>query len=260
MNAVVMIEPDEAQTTRAVAVAQPRTDAQALMSLIERAALDPSFDVAKMERLFAVRKEWKAEEARDAYNRAFTAFKAAGVRVIKNRTVTDGPLKGKKYAELFAVNNAITEELSKNGLSASWKFTKDDKDWIEVTCTLKHVDGHSESVSMGGPPDAGGAKSPMQARASTVSYLERYTLKAITGLAEQNDDDDGGGGAEPRKPATESKPPDALVNAGEAAATRGMDALNKWWQSLTDAERKLLNPQFGAMRAAARQFDKDGAR
>lgn len=210
MNAVVMIEPEEAQTTRAVAVAQPRTDAQALMSLIERAALDPSFDVAKMERLFAVRKEWKAEEARDAYNRAFTAFKAAGVRVIKNRTVTDGPLKGKKYAELFAVNNAITDELSKHGLSASWKLTKDEKDWIEVTCTLKHDAGHSESVSMGGPPDTGGAKSPMQARASTVTYLERYTLKAVTGLSEQGDDDDAGSSGARQEPAGRgAEPPPA---------------------------------------------------
>ncbi len=31
---------------------------------------------------------------------------------------------------------------------------------------------------MGGPPDAGGAKNALQARASTKSYLERYTLKA----------------------------------------------------------------------------------
>ncbi len=44
---------------------------------------------------------------------------------------------------------------------------------------------------MGGPPDAGGAKNAIQARASTKTYLERYTLKAITGLSEQNDDTDG---------------------------------------------------------------------
>lgn len=46
---------------------------------------------------------------------------------------------------------------------------------------------------MGGPPDTGGAKNAIQARASTKTYLERYTLKAITGLSEQNDDNDGRG-------------------------------------------------------------------
>jgi hypothetical protein len=122
---------------------------------------------------------------------AFAAFKAEAVTIIKNRQVDAGPLSGKKYAELFAIVNAVTPALSRHGLSSSWKITKDDKDWIEVTCTLKHTGGHTESVSMGGPPDAGGAKNAIQARASTVSYLERYTLKAITGLSEQADDDDG---------------------------------------------------------------------
>jgi len=83
-----------------------------------------------------------------------------------------------------------TPALSKHGLSASWKLTKDEAQWIEVSCTIKHILGHSESVSMGGPPDAGGAKSPIQARASTVSYLQRYTLKAICGVSEQGDDTD----------------------------------------------------------------------
>ena len=89
--------------------------------------------------------------------------------------------------------NAVTPALSKHGLSSSWKLTRDEKDWMEVTCYLRHVGGHEESVSMGGPPDAGGAKNAIQARASTKTYLERYTLKAITGLSEQNDDTDGAG-------------------------------------------------------------------
>jgi len=44
---------------------------------------------------------------------------------------------------------------------------------------------------MGGPPDSGGAKNAIQARASAVSYLQRYTLKAICGVAEQGEDTDG---------------------------------------------------------------------
>ncbi len=169
-------------------------DHSALMQIINRAAADPNFDVAKLQALLVVKKEWDADEARKAFNEAFAAFKGEIIVVLKNRGVTDGPLKGKRYAELFSVVNAVTPALSKHGLSASWKLTKDDKDWIEVTCTVKHVLGHSESVSMGGPADTGGAKSPIQARASTITYLERYTLKAICGVAEQGDDNDGGGG------------------------------------------------------------------
>lgn len=171
------------------------SDSTALMKIIEKAASDPSFDVSKLEHLLVVRERWEAAEAAKAYNAAFSAFKSEAVEIVKNKGVTDGPLKGKRYAELFSVVNAVTPALSRHGLGASWKITKDEKDWIEVTCTLKHVLGHAESVSMAGPPDTGGAKNAIQARASTVTYLERYTLKAVCGLAEQGDDSDGAGGA-----------------------------------------------------------------
>lgn len=157
-------------------------------------------DMERLKQLMELQERWEANEARKAYNAAFAAFKAEAVTLVKNKRVTDGPLKGKGYAELHAVVNAITPALSRHGLSASWRLSKDERDWIEVTCTIKHEAGHSESVSMGGPPDAGGAKNAIQARASTVSYLERYTLKAIAGLAEQDDDDNGdAGGAAKRK-------------------------------------------------------------
>lgn len=154
-------------------------------------AVNRGMDVATIKDLMDLQQRWEKAEAEKAYNTAFAAFKAEAVSVIKNRQVTDGPLRGKSYAELYSVVDAVTPALSTHGLSASWKVTKDEKDWIEVTCCLKHVSGHSESVSMGGPPDVGGAKSAIQARASTISYLERYTLKAVCGVAEKGQDADG---------------------------------------------------------------------
>ena len=170
-----------------------QADASALMKIIERAASDTTYDVAKLEQLLAVKERWDAQEAKKAYHAAFSAFKAEALTILKNKQVTDGPLKGKSYAELFSVVKAVTPALSKHGLSHAWKQTKDEKDWIEVTCTLTHALGHSESVSMAGPPDAGGAKNAIQARASTISYLQRYTLKAVCGLAEGGEDNDGNG-------------------------------------------------------------------
>jgi hypothetical protein len=140
-------------------------------------------------------KELAADEATRAFNAAFAAFKGEVVKVDRTRRVTDGPLKGRSYAELFSFVDAATPALSKHGLSASWAVTRDEKDWIEVTCTLEHALGGKKQVSQGGPPDAGGAKNALQARISTVTYLERATFKAICGLAEQGDDDDGNGGA-----------------------------------------------------------------
>lgn len=212
-------------------------------------AIQKGMDLDTIKELRALQKDWEADEARKAFNNAFAAFKAEAVQVIKNKTVDAGPLSGKKYAELFAVVNAITPALSKHGLSAAWKLTKDEKDWIEVTCILKHALGHYESVSMGGPPDAGGAKSAIQARASTVSYLERYTLKAICGVSEQNEDSDGGGPGMPaeefqafakriKETTTKAKAKEVWQEGVKAAAEyKDLDAGEKLKQVLLDHGR-----------------------
>lgn len=222
-------------------------------ALLLQMAVQQGADLDKLERLMALQERWEATEARKAFDAAFAAFKAQAVRIVKNRLVNNGPLSGKRYAELFSVVNAVTPALSANGLSSSWKITRDEKDWIEVTCTIKHTAGHSESVSMGGPPDVGGAKNPIQARASTVSYLERYTLKAITGLSEQDDDDDGGHGSDG---AAEEATEHPKLQAGRDAAMQGMEALTGWWGKLSAQDRKALNNEFPKLRNAAQAADR----
>lgn len=156
-------------------------------------AIQQGATLEQVEKMMDLQERWEKKEAKKSYDAAFASFKAEAVQIIKGKLITDGPLKGKSHAELCDVVDAVTPALSKHGLSSSWKITKDDPAWMEVTCYLRHVGGHEESVSMGGPPDAGGAKNAIQARASTKTYLERYTLKGITGLSERNDDNDGGG-------------------------------------------------------------------
>lgn len=167
-------------------------DARSPMGMM-LAAVQQGATLEQVEKMMDLQERWQKAEAKKAYDAAFAAFKAEAVVIIKGKQVTDGPLKGKSYAELHDVVNAVTPALSKHGLSSSWKLTRDEKDWIEVTCFLRHIGGHEESVSMGGPPDAGGAKNAIQARASSKTYLERYTLKGILGLSEQADDTNGAG-------------------------------------------------------------------
>lgn len=248
--AVLDLEPIE-RTAQPVAVqgtgaltAQPHTNL--MLSLMDRGA---SLD--QIERMMDLAERNEKREAEKAYNVAFAAFKAEAVRIIKGRKVTDGPLRGKEYAELHDVVDAVTPALSRHGLSTAWKLTRDEKDWLEVTCTLKHVGGHSESVSMGGPPDAGGAKNALQARASTKSYLERYTLKAICGVAEGGDDMDG-------NPPAAAVPLELLAAAREAAMG-GWAALSKHIKGLSPADRAALEPESYALKKAAKDADEKGA-
>jgi len=215
------------------------------------AAMSQGASLEQVEKMMDLQVRWEDREAEKLYNAAFTAFKAEAVRIIKGRKVSDGPLKGRDYAELHDVVNGVTESLSKHGLSTSWKLTRDEKDWLEVTCTLKHVGGHCEVVSMGGPPDSGGAKNQMQARASTVTYLERYTLKAICGVAEGGDDTDG-------NPPPATVPLDLLA-AARSAAMGGWASLAAHIKTLTPVDRAALEPESHSLKKAAKAADEKGA-
>lgn len=249
MNEIELIDgPPVERTTTAIV---PTTPAQLLTIAVQRGA-----DLAQLERLMDLQERFEKREAEKAYNAAFTAFKAESIEVIKRKRVHFTSAKGTtdyKHAELSDVIEAATPALAMHGLSASWKVTKEASDWIEVTCTLRHTLGHSETVSMGGPPDDSGNKNKLQARASTVTYLERYTFKAICGLAEKGQDNDG------------SPPPDtsaedqALIEAGQAAAMEGMAALTKWWGSLDNKQRGRMNKPFAEMRRAAQLADREAA-
>ena len=59
-----------------------------------------------------------------------------------------------------------------------------------MTCVLAHRDGHSEEPSLAAGRDESGNKNSIQAIGSTVTYLQRMTLKAALGLAASERDDD----------------------------------------------------------------------
>lgn len=156
-----------------------------------RAFLASGMKAEEIRDLMALQREHDENEARKQFNIAFAQFKAEAVRVYKGTEIKDGPLKGKRHANLFDVVVASAAPLAKYGLSTSWKLTKDEPALMEVTCVLKHAAGHSESVSMSAAPDTGPGRNAIQARGSAKSYLERYTLMAILGLAATDQDDDG---------------------------------------------------------------------
>lgn len=248
-NDVLELEPAPRAAQPLVAQQQGALAANSPAAMM-MAAMSQGASLEQVEKMMDLQDRWERKEAEKAYNAAFAAFKAEAVRIIKGREVTDGPLRGRSYAELHDVVDAVTPALSRHGLSASWKLTRDEKDWIEVTCTLKHTGGHSESVSMGGPPDTGGAKNALQARASTKSYLERYTLKSICGVAEGGDDTDG-------NPPPAAVPLELLAAAREAAMG-GWKSLADWIKTRTPQERAALEPESYALKKAAKDADSKG--
>lgn len=179
-----MSEVVEHDGTRAVTTAQTPTPAHMLQTAIERGV-----DMAQLEKLMELQERWESNEARKAFVKAMSEFKANPPKVIKDRLVA---YQGTRYthASLAAVVDAVVAGLSEHGLSHRWDVEQNGI--IKVTCVLTHEMGHSESVSMSAPADDSGKKNAIQQIASTITYLERYTLMAATGLAAKDMADDDG--------------------------------------------------------------------
>lgn len=161
-----------------------------------RMAVKQNADLEKLEKLMDLQDRWEANEARKAYVAAMAAFKAEPPTLIKNKHVEYG--EGSKKTEydhvtLDQVSTVVGAALSCHGLSHDWEIDQPEGGAIIVTCTITHVLGHSKNAVMKAGADQSGGKNSIQAIASTVSYLERYTLLAATGLAAKDQDDDGGG-------------------------------------------------------------------
>lgn len=168
------------------------TTRQTTPAVLLELAVNQNADIEKLEKLMELHIRWEENEARKAYHAAMAAFKADPPEITKDRHVSYDTAKGKtdyKHSSLANVTNTINRSLSKHGLSASWKTSQTDGN-ITVKCTITHVNGYSESTTLSAAPDASGGKNSIQAIGSTVSYLERYTILAATGLASTDMDDD----------------------------------------------------------------------
>jgi hypothetical protein len=175
---VVKLNPAPMATSPAI-----QTPIDILMGLMSR----PDVDLERMERFLSMHERWEANEARKAYVQAMAEFKKNPPTITKDKRVEFGNTKY-KHAELDQVSEKVGEALSKVGISHSWTVNQS-SGVIRVTCTLTHVQGHSESVTMEGAPDASGQKNAIQQIASAVTYLQRYTLMMASGVAAGSDDD-----------------------------------------------------------------------
>ena len=155
-----------------------------------RMAVSGKANLEQLKGLLDLQERFEANQAKKAYHSAMAAFKANPPKINKDKTVSFAAGGGKttyNHASLANVTDKINAELSKYGLSASWSTKQNGT--ISVTCKITHVQGHSEETTLSASADTTGSKNAIQAIGSTITYLERYTLLALAGLATFEDDD-----------------------------------------------------------------------
>lgn len=188
MNAVVV---DNSVDQRSVPMSQPSMTPMQMLGH----AVQQGMPIETLRELMQLKKEWEADEARKAFVTAMAAFKANPPEIVKDKHVSYTTSKGTTeydHATLGHLCVAIIKGLAPHGISHRWETAQQDTR-IKVTCVLTHSQGHSESVSLHSESDNSGGKNNIQAIGSAVTYLQRYTLLAATGLAALDQDDDGKG-------------------------------------------------------------------
>ncbi len=111
----------------------------------------------------------------------------ADFRMYKFRTQPEHHRSGPGDLDLDVYGLRKWAGLAAHGFSHRWD-TKQADGRIEVSCILTHNLGHSESTTLEASPDSSGKKNAIQQVASTVTYLQRYTLLAACGLATKDMD------------------------------------------------------------------------
>jgi hypothetical protein len=151
------------------------------------------FPIETLERLVALHKDQMAQDAKKAFFDSFSLFQSIAPRLDRISPVDFPTGKGRvkyNFAPLGHIAAVIKDSLRQCGLSYRFKISDTEKG-LSVTCIVTHVYGHSEETTMTAPADNSGAKNEIQARGSTVSYLERYTLCSALGLVTADIDNDG---------------------------------------------------------------------
>lgn len=158
-----------------------------------KAALDRGADMAVLEKLMDLQERWEGNQARKAFDAAMAAARAEIKPILKNRLVDHdtkaGGRKTYRHEDLAEIARSVDPVLARHGLSYRFRTTAEVNEPIRVTCVVSHRDGYSEENSLPGPRDESGNKNSLQSMGSTLTYLQRYTLKAALGLAASNDDD-----------------------------------------------------------------------
>ena len=160
-------------------------------------------DLAQLQGMFELQKQYDDELARRAYNAAKARFVAECPVVRHNKKTSfagkSGDTTSYTYANLAGEMEQIKPHLREYGLHPSWKLSETESGRLKVTCCLTHELGYQEETWLTAERMSGRGNTGMndlQAAKSTIEYLRRITMESLLGIATDDGDDDGlaGGG------------------------------------------------------------------
>ena len=184
--------PDQPQGPTSVLELQHRHGLPGPLEAIQR-ALENGALPETLAQMMSLQERFEANQARAAFNAAIAAAKSEITPIVKTNPAgfdskKTGERTGYKFEDLAAIARAVDPILAQHGLGYRYS-AKTGEHNVSVTCILFHRLGHSEEATLTASLDTSGFKNPIQALGSSITYLQRYTLKLALGLSAEKDDD-----------------------------------------------------------------------
>lgn len=185
---------EELTTTKPATLAVEHPGGVDLNQLFKMAIDRGPEGVATLERMMVMRREMKAEAAKESYLAAMSDFQRDCPPVPKRAKVMNRDGGGVRYrfAPITDVAHHIAPLCEKYGFSYTFD-SKTERDEITAICIVTHRDGHAESSRFTIKVDPGATRIGMsipQAYASALSYSKRYALLNAFGIQTTDEDDD----------------------------------------------------------------------
>ncbi len=156
-------------------------------------AIDQQVPIEHMERLMAMRRELKAEQAKEAYFQALSKFQAECPVILKEKSVKNSEKKGGelryKFAPLDAIISQAAPFLEENGFSYTFKSKQTDIAYTSI-CISQHKFGHSEITEFTVPIDKEAYMNDPQKVGSARSFANRYSFCNAYGIQTGGEDND----------------------------------------------------------------------
>lgn len=218
----------------------------AYIAMLERAAMDPAFDLDRLERLIQLKDKALSDAARREFNAAMTAAQRELPQVVRNAENTQTK---STYATLDAIGEAIDPVITKHGFSQSFSSGRDaPAGSYRIICRTAHTGGHEQIDELDVPIDIAGIagtknKTATHALKSTISYgrviltMMVFNVKSRKAMPDDDGNAAGGNLVDLELDASVQAYLDIAMAAIEKTETAA--ELTEWWQAQKDTRIKL---------------------
>lgn len=184
-------------------------------------AIDKALPMETMEKLLMMRKELKAEFAKEAFDQAMAHLQGDLTVITKDKKVDftskrTGNRTTYSYAPIDSIVRQTKDPIARNGLSYCFTTEQTDSS-LTATCTVKHSLGHRESTSFRVPLDPEAFMSAPQKVGAAMTYAKRYAFCNAFGIMTGDEDPDAVDNDEPKPvvkatttPVAKSSPPPTI--------------------------------------------------